>query len=133
LLKLREEDLAWMHPRLSVSDCCRQYVALGAGLVVVTCGAKGAVGMNARGTVEVPAERVSIADTVGAGDTFQAALLAWMRWKHNLKAEALKTLDTSDLNELLSFAAKAASITCSRSGCNPPWQHELSCATPPHP
>jgi fructokinase len=126
LLKLSEEDLAWMHPGLSVKDCCRQYIALGIGLVVVTCGAKGAVGMNARGAVEVPAERVSVADTVGAGDTFQAALLAWMRWKHGLQAEALKTLDARELEDLLSFAAKAAAITCSRSGCNPLWQHELS-------
>ena len=81
--------------------------------------------MNARGLVEVPAERVKVADTVGAGDTFQAALLAWMFREHGLKAEALQTLDSSELTELLSFAAKAASITCSRAGCNPPWQHEL--------
>jgi fructokinase len=99
----------------------------------VTCGAKGAVGMNACGTVEVPAERVSVADTVGAGDTFQAALLAWLRRERGLTAEALGTLDVSELRELLSFAAKAASVTCSRAGCNPPWQHELNCATATQP
>ena len=133
LLKLSEEDLAWMHPGLSAKDCCRKYVAAGVGLVVVTCGAKGAVGMNACGTVEVPAERVSVADTVGAGDTFQAALLAWIRREHGLKAEALRTLDVGELKDLLSFAAKAASITCSRAGCTPPWQHELNCAAATQP
>jgi fructokinase len=133
LLKLSEEDLAWMHPGLSAKDCCRKYVAAGVGLVVVTCGAKGAVGMNACGTVEVPAERVSVADTVGAGDTFQAALLAWIRREHGLKAEVLRTLDVGELKDLLSFAAKAASITCSRAGCTPPWQHELNCAAATQP
>ena len=128
LLKLSEEDLAWMHPGLAARECCRKYVGAGVGLVVVTCGASGAVGMNGRGLVEVPAERVTVADTVGAGDTFQAALLAWMNREHGLKPEALRTLDVSELENLLSFAAKAASITCSRAGCNPSWQHELSCA-----
>jgi fructokinase len=133
LLKLSEEDLAWMHPGLSVKDCCRKYVAAGVSLVVVTCGAKGAIGMNGRGLVEVPAERVTVADTVGAGDTFQAALLAWMHQEHGLKPEALRMLEVSELKGLLSFAAKAASITCSRAGCNPPWQHELSCANATQP
>lgn len=126
LLKLSEEDLAWMHPGLSVIECCRKYVGAEVGLVVVTRGANGAVGMNGRGLIEVPAERVTVADTVGAGDTFQAALLAGMHREHGLKPEALRTLDMSELENLLTFAAKAASITCSRAGCNPPWQHELT-------
>lgn len=126
LIKLSEEDLSWLHPGLSPQECCRKYVAQGAGLVVVTCGAKGAIGMNARGLVEAPAELVEVADTVGAGDSFQAALLAWMYWEHGLKPEALRTLAATELEELLAFAAKAAAITCSRAGCNPPWQHELS-------
>jgi len=129
LIRMSEEDLAWLHPGLSAGECCRKYVAAGAGLVVVTRGERGAIARNARGEVEIPAPPVQVIDTVGAGDTFQSALLAWLSWKYDLRVEALARLEPTEMKELLQFAARAAAITCSRAGCDPPWREEL--AKPP--
>lgn len=125
LIRMSEEDLAWMHPGMSADDCCQKYISTGAGLVVVTRGERGAIARNACGEVEIPAPITQVIDTVGAGDTFQAAMLAWLFWKYDLRVEALARLEPAELKELLQFAAQAAAITCSRAGCNPPWRKEL--------
>jgi len=125
LIKMSEEDLKWLHPGLPARACGEKYLASGASLVVVTRGEKGAVAMNARGSSEVMAEPIIVADTVGAGDTFHAAMLAWLSHRNKLNATALQNLSTDDLQNLLRYASTAAAINCSRCGCNPPWEHEL--------
>lgn len=126
LVKLSEEDLAWLHPGMTPRAFCEKHLKLGAGLVVVTCGGKGVFAMNGQACVELPAVPVTVIDTVGAGDTFQAAMLAWMCSRHNARPEALKELCQADLAQMLRFAAHAAAITCSRAGCNPPWRNDFS-------
>ena len=110
---------------MSPRSCCEHYLQLGAGLVAVTRGAQGVVAMNPQGYIEMSASAVSVVDTVGAGDAFQAAMLAWMYWEYGAKPQALKQLGQEELFELLKFATQVAAITCSRAGCNPPWHHEL--------
>ena len=102
--------------------------ALGHGvkLVVVTGGAKGAWGWNARTQAHVGRVAVDVVDTVGAGDTFQAAMLAWLAQHDLLSPEGLESLACESLYELLLYCANAAAITCSRRGADMPRLHELT-------
>ena len=75
--------------------------------------------------MQLPAERVTVVDTVGAGDAFQAALLAGLAETHALSPEAITALDELALSRILAFAVRAASITCSRRGADPPRRAEL--------
>ena len=93
--------------------------------MVVTRGAQGASAWNARGRVDVPAPPVRTVDTVGAGDTFQAAMLAHLAETGRLDAAALADLDPQALARLIDFAARAAAITCSRRGADMPRRGEL--------
>jgi fructokinase len=93
--------------------------------VVVTRGGEGAIGFSARGSVVAPPVRVTVADTVGAGDTFQAALLTWAAETGRLSPDALQQIDLAALREALAFAAQAAALTCSRRGADLPRRAEL--------
>jgi fructokinase len=75
--------------------------------------------------VATPPVRVAVVDTVGAGDTFQAALLATLAERGLLTRDALGVLDTGTLHNVLGFAAQAAAITCSRRGADLPRRAEL--------
>jgi fructokinase len=87
---------------------------------VVTRGAEGAVAFLGEETVEVPGRKVKVVDTVGAGDTFSAALLAGLRRAGRLSPERIGDLDTETLGSVLSYAVVASSITCSRRGADLP-------------
>ena len=126
LLKVSDEDLGLLLPGTSLDDFAARATAAGVQLVVVTRGAQGATGWNAQGRVAIDPVRVQVVDTVGAGDTFQAALITWLAEHDSLKARALGTLTTGQLADALSFAARAAAITCSRRGADMPRRAELS-------
>jgi len=128
LLKVSEEDLELLAPGRALEDFAAQALAAGARCVVITRGALGAIGWNALGSSRVPPTPVAVVDTVGAGDTFQAALLTWLCEHHSLEATRLGRLDPSALNQALQFAARAAAITCSRRGADMPRRHELPAA-----
>jgi fructokinase len=125
LLKASEEDLAWFDPKTTPESYAAERLAAGVRLVVVTRGAAGAVAFNRAGAIAVPSTPVPLVDTVGAGDTFQAALLTWLVRNGCQTPEQLQNLDGASLRRMLQFAAAAAAITCSRSGCNPPWRSEM--------
>lgn len=125
VIKLSLEDLEWLHPGSGAEETARAYLESGARLVVVTRGAEGALAFTRRGRAEAPPRPVEVVDTVGAGDTFQAALIGWLRERRCLADEAIDRLTAEDLRALLGFAAEAASINCSRAGCNPPRRSEL--------
>ncbi len=126
LLKVSDEDLGLLLPDTGIDDFAARALAAGAKLVVVTRGAQGAVGWNAQGRVAIDPVRVTVVDTVGAGDTFQAALITWLAEHRVLAAQVLGTLTQRDLGEALAFAAKAAAITCSRRGADMPRRSELA-------
>jgi fructokinase len=119
VVKVSDDDMAWLYPGEQFADVAKRWINDGAALVVVTRGADGLVGFTADGSVEVPGVKVDVADTVGAGDTVGAIVVEAMIEKGilNLTGDTLKAV--------LSRAAIAAGITCSRKGAQPPYKHEL--------
>ncbi|MFO0991428.1 MAG: carbohydrate kinase [Hyphomicrobiales bacterium] len=127
LIKASEEDLAKLFPGRSAQSVARDWIAGGASLVLITLGGEGALGFTANGlAARVPGIKVKVIDTVGAGDTFQAATLDWLARKNRLSPEALASLTSQELHAMLTYAAKAAAITCSRRGADLPRASELA-------
>jgi fructokinase len=125
LLKVSDEDLSLLCPGDDFDRLAASWQAQGVKLVVITRGARAAFGWCASGRVEVSTPEVDVVDTVGAGDTFQAALLTGLAEQNLLVPEALATLTTDTLTRLMSFAVRAAAITCSRRGADLPRRAEL--------
>jgi fructokinase len=126
IVKASEEDvrIAW-GGRLSLQEAAAYWLGLGARLVVITRGADGVLGFCAAGSVELPAREVGVRDTVGAGDSFHAALLARLAQTDRLSLEGVAGLDLTALGELLDYAATAASITVGRRGADLPKVREV--------
>jgi fructokinase len=125
IVKLSDEDLAWFGEGGSPDDIAARWLEMGPKIVVLTRGARGAIGYAGGRRVDVPARRVEVADTVGAGDTFNAGILAALREAGLLRKETLAKLGETELRNTLDFAMAAAAVTVSRPGANPPWRHEL--------
>ena len=123
IVKASDTDLEWLYPDLSQEAAIDRLLASGPALVVVTRGAEGAAAATPAVRVSVEAPKVEVLDTIGAGDTFGAALLAWLDW-HDLLAPDFQ-IAGDDLARALRFACTAASITCTRSGADPPWRWEI--------
>lgn len=119
VIKVSDGDLAWLFPEVSIDDVAKRWINDGVFLVVVTRGANGIVGFTEDGRVEVPGVKVDVVDTVGAGDTVGAIVVEAMI------EHGLIELRGYTLQEVLSRAANAAAITCSRQGAEPPYKHEL--------
>ncbi|MBS9478170.1 carbohydrate kinase family protein [Ancylobacter radicis] len=125
VVKLSDEDLDWLMGEGDLADKARAVQAMGPRLVLVTQGSRGARVFGAGLDVAVPAPIVTVADTVGAGDTFNAAFLAALERKGALAPAALAALDASAVADVLAFAVRAAAISVTRAGADPPWRHEM--------
>jgi len=127
IVKVSDEDLNWIHPGTeALTDKLNKIRAQGAAVVILTRGGDEATAFLADGAeVSVPVERVQIADTVGAGDTFNAGVLAKLSELGLLTKPALAQISPDDMRSALSFGARVAAITVSRAGANPPWTHEM--------
>ena len=125
LLKVSDEDLGLLYPGVAAAELAARWLAAGVALVVVTRGGEGAWAWTASDHVAVPPVAVPVVDTVGAGDTFQAALLTALAERGLLNRAALRRLGAADLAAVLTFAARAAAITCSRRGADLPRRAEL--------
>ncbi len=125
IVKLSDEDLRWIAGDGEIGALARQLLTQGPKVVCVTEGAKGARGFTATGEVHVAAPRVEVADTVGAGDTFNAGVLAALHRAGALNKPALAALDDRLLTEALELGVRAAAVTVSRAGANPPRADEL--------
>ncbi|MEM8538554.1 MAG: carbohydrate kinase [Pseudomonadota bacterium] len=128
ILKVSDEDLAWLVPDAG-DDLQKASILLGQGplLVVVTKGEQGATAYLANGLrVTVPSQPADTVDTVGAGDTFNAGLLAFLAGADLLTKNEIATLSQNALAQALDFAARVAAITVSRAGANPPWADEVT-------
>lgn len=128
IVKFSDEDLAWFGLEGDEEALARHWLHHGAKLVVVTRGAQGAVGYSANHKVIVPSERVSVVDTVGAGDTFDAGVLASLKMQNLLTKYQVTRLDEDQIAKVLALGAKAAAVTVSRAGANPPWAKEIGLA-----
>ncbi len=125
LLKLSAEDLDLLFPGASPDALAREWLAQGVACVVVTQGSGGASVWRAGEHWHVAPVPVQLVDTVGAGDTFQAALLAGLAERGVHSGEMLRRMPGSALRQTLEFAARAAAITCSRRGADLPRRNEL--------
>jgi fructokinase len=128
LVKLSDEDLRLLRGGDAEEDVCRELLAgRHTELVVLTRGGQGATAFTEGATVRVPAPRVDVVDTVGAGDSFMAAMLAMLcDWDVVNGGEgALRALDDTRVELLVRGAVTAAAVTCSRRGANPPTRAEL--------
>jgi fructokinase len=136
VVKVSDEDLAWLAPGEDVVKVAGQWLASGPAIVVVTLGGAGSIGLVAAGRVDVPAPAIDVVDTVGAGDSFMSGLLDHLAGAGLLGAhrrQALRALSTTDTEAMLQHAARIAAITCSRAGANPPTRSELEAWAPPAP
>ncbi len=119
VVKVSEDDLAWLYPERDQLDVAAQWLGEGAGLVIITKGSYGLIGITSQGSVTVPGVKIEVADTVGAGDTVGAIVV------EAIVERGLASLHGEVLREVLIRAARAASITCSRAGANPPTRAEI--------
>jgi fructokinase len=129
LVKASDEDLEALYPGRTTTESAGALLALGPAAVVVTRGGDGALWVDREGPVEVESRPVTVADTIGAGDTFGAALVDGLWERGRLGAEhrgTLRSLGRDEVVEVLEHAARAAAVTVSRPGADPPWRHELA-------
>jgi fructokinase len=126
LIKMSDVDFAYLFGTEPYEQRVRALLGRGASLVVITCGGDGAMAWHAKaGRIDVAAPTVDIADTIGAGDSFQAALLFALHRQGSLARQHLADIGTGELRRVLTFAATCAGITCTRPGADPPWSHEV--------
>jgi fructokinase len=125
IIKVSDEDLSWLMGHDDLGASARQLLDAGAKIVCVTEGANGVTGHMAGGGVRVVADRVEVVDTVGAGDTFNAGVLAALHEAGALTKERIGTVDEAVLRDALTLGVRAAAVTVSRAGANPPTCKDL--------
>jgi fructokinase len=118
-IKVSDEDIKWLYPSLEIEQVVNNWLAKGPSLIVVTYGDKGLAGYRVSEKVSVEALKVAVVDTVGAGDTVGAILV------EAIVKDGLDSLSGVRLEMMLKRAAKAAAITVSRTGANPPSKEEI--------
>lgn len=127
LIKMSDVDFVYLFGEQPYQLRASALLGLGARLVVITRGNNGAIAWHAgAGQIEVTAPEVEVADTIGAGDSFQAALLFALHKQGRIARERLKDIGADELRRALAFAANCAGLTCTRPGADPPWSHEIS-------
>lgn len=126
IIKVSDEDLSLLYPEQDAAVIAQSWLSKRCQLVVLTRGTQGAtIFTRQHGSWSVPAEKVVTADTVGAGDTFQAALITFLTERQLDNPLSLPTLRKETLDEMLRFAVRAAALTCTRVGPDLPYREQL--------
>ncbi len=129
IVKVSDEDLLWFDEGSDHDMIIRSWLAAngqsGPKIIIVTKGADGAVAYASSGKISVGGEKVTVADTVGAGDTVNAGVLVSLEKQGLLNKQSLAAISQEQLTEAIAFGIKAAAITVSRAGANPPWDYEM--------
>lgn len=129
VVKASDEDVEALWPDLTPTESARHLLSFGPAIVVITRGPEGALWVTSAAEGVVAAVPVAVADTIGAGDTFGAALIDGL-WERGLLGaehrEDLAALDAETWSDVLAWAATVASVTVSRPGADPPYRHELT-------
>ncbi|MFK4508727.1 carbohydrate kinase [Bradyrhizobium daqingense] len=127
LIKMSDVDFSYLFGDEPYQQRATMLLGQGASLVVITRGNDGAMAWHAgAGEIEVASPKVEVADTIGAGDSFQAALLFALHKQGRIARQVLKDISADELRRALSFAANCAGLTCTRPGADPPWSHEVT-------
>ncbi len=129
IVRMSDVDFEFLYGGSDYAGRAKSIIEAGASLVVVTRGIKGAQAWHRQaGTVEVQAPTVDVVDTIGAGDSFQAALLFALRAIGRIGTQALARTSSEELARVLSFASSCAAFTCRRAGADPPRQSDVGAA-----
>jgi fructokinase len=129
IVRMSDVDFEFLYGGSDHGERARSFIAAGASLVVVTRGIKGAQAWHSEaGVVEVEAPTTDVVDTIGAGDSFQAALLFALRAIGRIKRGTLVQMTSKELGQALSFASVCAALTCGRTGADPPRQSDVGSA-----
>jgi len=119
IVKVSDDDIKWLYPDETLDEVAHRWIEHGVSCVVVTRGAHGLIGFTEHGMEEVDGAKITVVDSVGAGDTVGAIVV------EGVMQHSVAGLQGHVLNEVLHKAAVAAGITCSRAGAQPPHKHEL--------
>jgi len=125
IIKVSDEDVAWMHPNADLKTVINSWIAQGAKMVCITMGKDGVMAYFGSEEVHMPAKLVEVVDTVGAGDSFNGGLLYSLKQQGILSKQSLANITAEQVKQALDMATSVASITVSRAGANPPWAHEM--------
>lgn len=128
VVKVSDEDLAWLCPGEDIDGVARAWLGTGPAVVVVTRGGDGAVAHCGAGRVEIPGRQIAVEDTVGAGDSFSSGLLDHLAATDLLGADRLadlRAIGTDQVGQMLEHATMISAITCGRPGADPPWRSDL--------
>jgi fructokinase len=127
IVRMSDVDFAYLYGNEPWGQKAEAMLTRGASLVVITRGIDGAVAWHkGAGQIEIAAPTVKVVDTIGAGDSFQAALLFALHKQECLGREQLGDVSADPLRRALSFAAGCAALTCTRPGADPPWSGEVA-------
>jgi fructokinase len=125
IVKMSDDDASWIYPGCETSESLERILALGPRIVAITLGSEGAMAASAEGRVHLPAVPVVVADTVGSGDSFGAALIAALFEQDALELGSTRPLNDALLERAVSYAVTAAAITSTRTGAVPPSRAEI--------
>jgi fructokinase len=131
VVKVSDEDLDWLYPGIAPTAVARSWISLGAGLVVITAGARGSFAVHSAGEVHVASSTTPVIDTVGAGDSYMSGLIDAMTTTGLVAsgsadpAAGVRGLSLSDLRSFMHHANISAAITVGRAGAEPPTRDEL--------
>jgi fructokinase len=127
IVRMSDVDFEYLFGEEDFAASAAALLAQGASLIVITRGTSGALAWHrTAGAIEVGAPAVDVVDTIGAGDSFQAALLFALHQLKRIERARLQTVGADDLRRALSFACKCAALTCTRAGADPPRCDEIS-------
>lgn len=125
VVKLSEDDAAWIYPRLRIEEVIELILGFGPRVIAVTRGRNGAVAASRDAFVDVPGIPVAVVDTIGAGDTFGAAFVAALVDEAAFGPQPSLPIDEPVLARAVSYAVAASAITCTRTGAVPPSRSEI--------
>jgi len=126
IVRMSDVDFEFLYGGGDHAGIAKSLIEMGASLVVVTRGAEGAQAWHREaGAIEVQAPSVNVVDTIGAGDSFQAALLFALRAIGRIKTGSLAQMNFDELGRVLSFASICSAFTCGRAGADPPRQSDV--------
>ncbi|MEE9315221.1 MAG: carbohydrate kinase [Rhizobiaceae bacterium] len=125
IIKVSDEDFAWMHPDEGFDEIANGWIKQGASLVILTMGKNGSRAITRSDDFSIAAQSVEVVDTVGAGDAFNAGVLFDLQSNCLLTKKALAKISKHDAERAVDFATSVAAHTVSQAGANPPWLSEV--------